>query len=107
MELPLRRYMGLILALLTAQAGALAVSWQSIGYLFPWVILIVVNLSLPLHLPEMSAVILCVIQTVIYTLVFGLAFGGTRVCRWLLLLLLLLHAVGIVLCHPWTMSRTF
>lgn len=107
-----KRHLITALAVAAAQAGALgglflAVSWPAIGYLFPWVIVFVVNLHLPINFPEMTIPILCLVQVVFVAVVASLAFGGHRIGRWSLVVFLSLHAIGILLCQPWTMSRTF
>lgn len=84
-----------------------AVFCQAFGYLFPWVVLAVIHLSFPLHLPEMTGLVLGIAQVVFVSVLVGMAFSGSQLCRRLLIAWLVLHAVGVVICQPWNMSRTF
>ena len=80
---------------------------QALGYLFPWVVLVVIHLSFPLHLPEVTGLVLGLAQMVLVSVLVGTAFSRNKLCRRLLIAWLVLHAVGIVICQPWNMSRGF
>ena len=84
-----------------------AVFCQALGYLFPWVVLVVIHLSFPLHLPEVTGLVLGLAQMVLVSVLVGTAFSRNKLCRRLLIAWLVLHAVGIVICQPWNMSRGF
>jgi len=114
MKLSLDEHVGPILALVAVQVAGMmtlfaAIGLLTLGYVFPFAQKLL-ELAGHFPLPEVGILplpIIGLLHVAFYAVVAGLAISGNRRCRWLLVLLVLLHAGAIVFNQPWKLGRTF
>ena len=111
MKPTLDRHVGPVLAALVLEIAAVSVVWllagfAAAGYSFPWVVMAAERIANWPYAGDLW-LLLAMLQFALNAVIAGLALGGNRVCRWLLLGLLLFHALGVCLCSPWKLGHGF